>query len=59
VRFGGLGLLGLLIAIIVYAYFIAFNCQSQFGRLLVMGIVINFSLYIFINIFKNKCFSFH
>lgn len=47
---GGLGLLGLLMAIIVYGYFIAFNCQSQFGRLLVMGIIINFSLYIFINI---------
>ncbi|HCS23816.1 MAG TPA: rod shape-determining protein RodA [Alphaproteobacteria bacterium] len=47
---GGLGLIGLLVAIIVYAYFIAFNCQSQFGRLLVMGIIINFSLYIFINI---------
>lgn len=47
---GGLGLLGLLAAIIIYGYFIAFNCQNQFGRLLVMGIIVNFSLYIFINI---------
>jgi rod shape determining protein RodA len=47
---GGLSLLGLLAAIIVYGYFIAFNCQNQFGRLLVTGIIINFSLYIFINI---------
>lgn len=47
---GGIGLLGLLAAIIVYGYFIAFNCQNQFGRLLVSGIIVNFSLYIFINI---------
>lgn len=47
---GGLGLMGLFAAIIIYGYFIAFNCQNQFGRLLVTGIIINFSLYIFINI---------
>lgn len=47
---GGLGLMGLFAAIIVYGYFIAFNCQSQFARLLVMGVIVNFSLYIFINI---------
>ncbi|MFN7115058.1 MAG: rod shape-determining protein RodA [Alphaproteobacteria bacterium] len=47
---GGLGLMGLFAAVIVYGYFIAFNCQNQFGRLLVTGVIINFSLYIFINI---------
>ena len=47
---GGLGLMGLFVAIIVYGYFIAFNCQNQFARLLVTGVIINFSLYIFINI---------
>jgi len=47
---GGAGLIGLLVMIILYGYFIAFNCQNQFGRLLVVGVIINFSLYIFINI---------
>lgn len=47
---GGIGLLGLLMLIIFYGYIIAMNCQNQFGRLLVVGIIVNFSLYIFINI---------
>ncbi|MBI1215725.1 MAG: rod shape-determining protein RodA [Alphaproteobacteria bacterium] len=47
---GGLALLALFAVIIVYGYFMAFNCQNQFGRLLSTGIIINFSLYIFINI---------
>jgi len=47
---GGLALMGLFSLIIVYGYFMAFNCQNQFGRLLATGIIINFSLYVFINI---------
>ncbi len=47
---GGLVLMSLFALIIVYGYFMAFNCQNQFGRLLATGIIINFSLYIFINI---------
>ena len=47
---GGLALMTLFALIIVYGYFMAFQCQNQFGRLLATGIVINFSLYIFINI---------
>lgn len=47
---GGLCLMALFAAVIVYGYFMAFSNQSQFGRLLSMGIIVNFSLYIFINI---------
>jgi rod shape determining protein RodA len=47
---GGLALLSLFILIIVYGYFMAFNCKNQFSRLLAAGIIINFSLYIFINV---------
>ena len=46
---GGLALMFLFALIIAYGYFMAYNCQNQFGRLLAAGIVINFSLYIFIN----------
>jgi len=47
---GGVALMALFALIIVYGYFMAFSCQNQFGRLLATGIIINFSLYIFINI---------
>jgi rod shape determining protein RodA len=47
---GGLTLMGLFALIIAYGYVMAFQSQNQFGRLLSMGIVVNFSLYIFINI---------
>ena len=46
---GGLFLLGLFASIIIYGYFIALNCQNQFARLLSMGIVVNFFVYVFIN----------
>lgn len=46
---GGLSLMALFAAIIAYGYFIALNCQSQFARLLSMGVVVNFFIYIFIN----------
>jgi rod shape determining protein RodA len=47
---GGLSLMGLFAVIIAYGYIMSFQSQSQFGRLLSMGIIINFSLYVFINI---------
>jgi rod shape determining protein RodA len=46
---GGLGLLALYTLIIVYGFTIALRCGNQFGRLLGLGIVTNFSLYVFIN----------
>jgi rod shape determining protein RodA len=46
---GGLGLLALYTLIIGYGFVIAFRCRSHFGRLLGLGIVTNFSLYVFIN----------
>lgn len=47
---GGVGLMMLFATIIIYGCFIALQCQNQFGRLLAMGIITNFSFYVFINI---------
>lgn len=47
---GGLALLGLLILICGYGYYIAFHCKHRFGYLLTLGLMINFCLYVFINI---------
>lgn len=47
---GGLALMTLFAAVILYGYFMAFSNRTQFGRLLSMGIIVNFSLYVFINI---------
>lgn len=47
---GSMGLFALLLLIIAYGIMIALRCQNQFGRMLGMGIIMNFSLYIFINI---------
>jgi rod shape determining protein RodA len=47
---GGVGLLMLFAAIIGYGLVMALNCQNQFGRLLAMGIITNFSFYVFINV---------
>ncbi|HMD64605.1 MAG TPA: rod shape-determining protein RodA [Stellaceae bacterium] len=46
---GGLGLLSLYALIIGYGFVIALRCRSHFGRLLGLGIVTGFSLYVFIN----------
>jgi rod shape determining protein RodA len=46
---GGLALLLLYIVVIVYAFAIALRSRSQFGRLLGLGIAVNFFLYAFIN----------
>ena len=34
----------------IYAIAIALNCRHAFGRLLAMGLIVNFSLYVFINV---------
>jgi rod shape determining protein RodA len=46
---GGCGLLALYTLMIGYGFVIALRCRNQFGRLLGLGIVTNFSLYVFIN----------
>jgi rod shape determining protein RodA len=46
---GGFGLLALYTLMIGYGFVIAVRCHSHFGRLLGLGIVTNFSLYVFIN----------
>lgn len=46
---GGLALMGLFALVIAYGAVMAFQSQNQFGRLLSMGIIVNFSLYVFIN----------
>jgi rod shape determining protein RodA len=46
---GALCLMALFAAIIAYGYFMALSCQNQFGRLLSMGVVVNFFVYVFIN----------
>lgn len=46
---GGLALLSLYILVICYAFAIALRSRSRFGRLLGLGIAINFFLYAFIN----------
>ncbi|MDP7343519.1 MAG: rod shape-determining protein RodA [Alphaproteobacteria bacterium] len=46
---GGIALLLLYFALIAYASAISLRCNSQFGRMLGMGIVTTFFLYVFIN----------
>ena len=46
---GGLLLLTLYVMVIFYAFAIALRSRSQFGRLLGLGIAVNFFLYAFIN----------
>ena len=47
---GGLTLLTLYILVICYGYAIALRSRSQFSRLLALGLVTMFSLYVFINV---------
>jgi rod shape determining protein RodA len=47
---GGVGLLALYALIVGYGFVIALRCRNHFGRLLGLGILTNFSLYVFINI---------
>jgi rod shape determining protein RodA len=46
---GGFGLLALYALMIGYGFTIALRCRSHFGRLIGLGIVTNFSLYVIIN----------
>ena len=48
--FGGLFLLAIVGLIFCYSCWIAYRCRHMFGRLLAFGIMINFSLYVFVNI---------
>lgn len=47
---GGLFLIILLGIIILYGYWISFRCKSQFARLLALGLTVNFSVYVLVNI---------
>ncbi len=47
---GGLFLLCLLGAIFIYGLYVSLSCRHVYGRLLAMGLMVNFSLYVFINI---------
>jgi len=47
---GGLVVMGLLCLIILGAMLIALRCRNQFGRLVALGIGMNFFMYVFVNI---------
>lgn len=47
---GGLAVLGLLLVIMLGAMAIALRCRHQYGRLLALGIAMNFFMYVFVNI---------
>lgn len=47
---GGLILLGIFALIMFYGFLISLRCRQNFSRLLALGLSLNFSLYIFINI---------
>ncbi len=47
---GGLTLLGLYFILLSYAMIVSISVKSQFGRLLILGMVVTFFLYMFINI---------
>ncbi|MHA1598107.1 MAG: rod shape-determining protein RodA [Alphaproteobacteria bacterium] len=48
--FGGLGLLGLYVLILLYGVSISLSSRNHFGRLVGMGVTTMFFLYVFINI---------
>lgn len=47
---GGLIVLGLYMAVLFYAFYVAATCHNQFGRLLASGLAFTLFLYVFINI---------
>jgi rod shape determining protein RodA len=47
---GGLALMGLLALIVLGGMLIALRCRHQFGRLVALGISMNFFMYVFVNI---------
>ncbi len=48
--FGGLGLLCAFLLVFITGLYTAFRCKHNFGRYLSLGVCVNFSLYVFINI---------
>ncbi len=46
---GGLALLFVYLLIFIYGFAVAFSSRNNFGRLLALGITVNFALYVFIN----------
>lgn len=48
--FGGIFVLGLVALILIYGGWIAFRCRHSFGRLMAFGLMVNFSIYIFVNV---------
>src|SRR5580658_1833260 len=47
---GGLAVMALLALIVMGGMLIALRCRNQFGRLVALGISVNFFLYVFVNI---------
>jgi rod shape determining protein RodA len=47
---GGLAVMALLTLIVLGGMLIALRCRNQFGRLVALGIAVNFFLYVFVNI---------
>ena len=47
---GGLALMGLLCCIVLGAMGMALGCRHQYGRLLALGIGVNFFMYVFVNL---------
>ena len=47
---GGLAVLGLLACIVLGGMLIALRCRHQYGRLVALGISMNFFMYVFVNI---------
>lgn len=48
--FGGAFVLFLAAAIFFYGGWISFRCRHSFGRLMAFGLMVNFSIYVFVNI---------
>lgn len=48
--FGGMFILGLIAVILAYGAWISLRCRHAFGRLLAFGLMVNFSIYCFVNI---------
>ena len=48
--FGALFLIGCYAGLIIYGMAVSVRARNQFGRILAMGITVNFFLYVFINI---------
>ncbi len=48
--FGAASLIGLYLLIILYGFYISFRCNNFFGKVLAIGLTVNFALYVFINI---------